>query len=129
MGAPVVHWQMLVKDPEKTAAFYTTVFGWRIDASNAMGYRRVQTGAPTTLDGGIWPSPPEGHNLVQLFIGVSSVAASVALAEAHGARTLIAPQHLPDGDEVAIMVDPLGMPFGLVARAGFSAMEQVDARG
>lgn len=120
MGAPVVHWQMLVKDPDKAAAFYTAVFGWRIDASNAMGYRRVETGAPASLDGGIWPAPPEGQNLVQLFIGVESVAGSVASAEAQGARTIIPPQRLPDGDEVAIMVDPLGMPFGLVARAGIS---------
>jgi predicted enzyme related to lactoylglutathione lyase len=120
MGAPVVHWQMLVKDPDKTAAFYTAVFGWRVDADNAMGYRRVETGGAASLDGGIWPAPPEGHNLVQLFIGVESIAASVASAVAHGAKTIIPPQHLPDGDEVAIMVDPLGMPFGLVARARVS---------
>jgi predicted enzyme related to lactoylglutathione lyase len=118
VSCPVVHWQMLVKDPDNTATFYRDVFGWKIDANNALGYRRVQTGGGESFDGGIWPSPPEGHNLVQLFVGVDSVDEYVARAEAQGARTLIPPQHLPDGDIVAIMVDPLGMPFGLIKKRG-----------
>ena len=27
VSCPVVHWQMLVKDPDKTATFYRDVFG------------------------------------------------------------------------------------------------------
>ena len=114
MSCPVVHWQMVVKEPEKVAKFYGDVFGWQIDANNPLGYRRVETGHAPRLDGGIWPSPPEGHNLVQIFIGVDSVEDYVRRAEAHGARTLIPPQHLPDGDVVAIMLDPAGMSFGLM---------------
>ena len=118
VNCPVIHWQMVVKDPDKVATFYGSVFGWQISANNALGYRRVETGGAAALDGGIWPSPPEGHNLVQLFIGVDSVEDYVARAEAHGARTLIPPQHLPDGDVVAIMIDPAGMSFGLTKVRG-----------
>jgi uncharacterized protein len=113
MSCPVVHWQMLSKDPDRTVAFYSRVFDWRVDADNALGYRRIQA-APNGIGGGIWPSPPEGQNIVQLFIGVESVADYVQRAEANGARTLIPPQQLPDGDALAIMIDPLGMPFGLM---------------
>ena len=45
MDCPVIEWQMLVKEPEKAAAFYGTVFGWTVDDNNALGYRRVSTGA------------------------------------------------------------------------------------
>jgi predicted enzyme related to lactoylglutathione lyase len=114
LGSPVVEWQMLVKDPEAAAAFYSGLFGWSVNADNALGYRRVSTGG--AFNGGIWPSPPEGHNLVQLFIGVSSVSESHRCAEQMGARTIVPPQKLPDGDELAIMLDPQGLPFGIVRK-------------
>jgi predicted enzyme related to lactoylglutathione lyase len=34
--APVVEWQMVVKDPEGAAAFYGNLFGWTIDSNNAL---------------------------------------------------------------------------------------------
>jgi uncharacterized protein len=113
MDCAVIEWQMLVKEPDKAAAFYRAVFGWTVDDNNALGYRRVSTGADG-INGGIWPSPPDGHNLVQLFIRVESVADYHQRAEQAGARTIVPPQQLPDGDELAIMVDPQGLPFGLI---------------
>ena len=73
IGCPVIEWQMLVKNPEAAASFYGGLFGWTVDSNNALGYWRIATGAAGGINGGIWPSPPEGHNLVQLFIGVESV--------------------------------------------------------
>lgn len=55
---------------------------------------------------------------MQLFVQVESVADYVARAERIGAKTIVPPQKLPDGDELAIMVDPLGLPFGLMGRSG-----------
>ncbi len=113
MGCPVIEWQLLAKEPEVAASFYAGLFGWTVDSNNALGYRRVQTGAGG-IDGGIWPSPPQGHNLVQLFIGVDSVPEYHMRAERMGAKTIVPPQKLPDGDELAIMLDPSGVPFGLM---------------
>ncbi len=112
MGCPVVEWQMLVKDPEAAVAFYGGLFGWTVDSNNALGYRRVSTGGNDGIRGGIWPSP--GHNLVQLFVGVDSVPEYHKRAEQLGAKTIVPPQKLPDGDELAIMLDPSGVPFGLM---------------
>lgn len=119
MSCPVIEWQMLAKDPEAAAAFYGGLFGWTIDSNNALGYRRVITGG-RGVNGGIWPSPPDGHNLVQLFVGVESVKEYHARAEQMGATTIVPPQKLPDGDELAIMLDPSGLPFGLVRKATVS---------
>jgi hypothetical protein len=116
MGCAVIEWQMLVKEPERAAAFYAGVFGWTVDADNALGYRRVTTKSADGINGGIWPSPPEGHNLVQLFIRVDSVPEYFRRAEQMGARAIVPPQTLPDGDELAIMLDPQGIPFGLVKK-------------
>jgi len=115
MACPVVEWQLIANDPEAAVSFYTGLFGWTVNDDNALGYRRVSTGAGG-LSGGIWPSPPNGHSLVQLFVSVDSVAEYHARAEKMGATTIVAPQKLPDGDELAIMLDPSGVPFGLVKR-------------
>jgi len=116
MGSPVVEWQILAKDPDKTAAFYTRLFGWRVDANNPLNYRRVLTNAGRGIDGGIWPSPPQGHAFVQLFVEVDDVSAYVKRGQDLGARVIIPPQQLPGGDEMAVMADTEGLPFALVRR-------------
>ena len=113
MGRPVMQFQIVAKDPDKTAEFYTTLFGWSIDANNAMGYRAVKTGSKDGIQGGIWPSPPEGHSMVQLFIEVEDVKATVEQAVQMGAKVIIPPQTLPDGDEMAMVLDPEGICFGV----------------
>jgi predicted enzyme related to lactoylglutathione lyase len=116
MGCPVTQWQILAKDPDATAAFYTSLFDWRVSSDNPLGYRRIDTGSSDGIAGGIWPSPPEGHGFVQLFVRVESVADHVARAERLGARVIVPPQHLPEGDVLAILQDPQGLPFGMVGR-------------
>lgn len=116
MGCPVVEFQMLSKDPEAAASFYGDLFGWTFDSNNPLGYRRISTGAADGIGGGIWPAPPDGHNLVQLFVRVDSVPAYHDRAVRMGAGTIVPPQKLPDGDELAILLDPSGVPFGLLSR-------------
>jgi predicted enzyme related to lactoylglutathione lyase len=51
--------------------------------------------------------------MVQLFIEVDDVPSHVEKAIRLGATVLIPPQQLPDGDELAILLDPVGISFGL----------------
>jgi predicted enzyme related to lactoylglutathione lyase len=118
MGQPVTQFQILAKNPDKAAKFYGDLFGWSIDSNNAMGYRVVQTGSGEGIQGGIWPAPPEGHAMVQLFVQVEDVKATVEKATAVGGKIIIGPQALPDGDEMAVILDSEGIPFGLMKRRG-----------
>ncbi len=113
MGQPVTRFQIIAKNPDKAAEFYGSLFGWTIDDSNAMGYRIVKTGSEEGIQGGIWPSPPEGHSMVQLFVKVDDVKSSVEQAKELGANVIIEPQTLPDGDQMAVILDPEGIPVGL----------------
>lgn len=117
MGQPVMQWQILAKDPDKVAEFYCQLFGWTVDADNALGYRMIDTGSERGIKGGVWPSPPEGHSLVQLFIEVDEMERSVERAVELGANVIIPPQKLPDGDELAIILGPEGVPFGIYKSA------------
>jgi predicted enzyme related to lactoylglutathione lyase len=88
-----------------------------VDSGNPLGYRTVDTGTREGIAGGIWPSPPEGHNFVQLFIQVDSVPAFLEKAERMGTRAIIPPQALPGGEVLAIVQDPQGISFGLMSRS------------
>jgi uncharacterized protein len=113
VGNPVSLFQIISKAPEDTAAFYGQLFGWKITADNAMGYRQIDTGSPDGIQGGIWPAPPQAVNSVQLFVTVPDVAASTQRAGEMGARVIIAPTTLPEGQTMAVLHDPHGMPFAL----------------
>lgn len=113
MGNPVMQFQLLAKNPDKQAEFYGQLFGWQVNANNALGYRMLETGATRGINGGIWPAPPEGQPMVALFIEVDDVAAQIEKASQLGATVVIPPQKLPDGDEMAYIVDPEGVPVGL----------------
>lgn len=113
MGNPVVQWQIVAKDPDAVTRFYSALFGWKVDANNALGYRAVTTGNGRGINGGVWPSPPEGHNLVQLFVEVEDIDAALAKATSLGAKIIVPKSELPDGDALAIVLDPAGLSFGM----------------
>jgi predicted enzyme related to lactoylglutathione lyase len=117
LGQPVVQWQILAKDPEAFLEFYKTLFNWTVSTDNPLGYREVCTGSDRGIQGGIWPAPPEGHAMVSLYIEVDDVAAAAQKASDMGAMVVVPPQVLPQGDEMAVIVGPEGIPFGLMKYA------------
>ena len=113
MNSPVVHWQMLSADPQATATFYRELFGWQVSSANGLGYRSIAADEGG-IGGGIWPAPPGAPEMVQLYVQVPDIDAALARIEALGGRTLLPRQVLPDGDAMALALDPLGRSFGLM---------------
>ena len=119
MPNPVMHWQILTKQPDKLEKFYSALFGWKISGDNKLGYRMVNTDSKEGIGGGLWPiSEKEGHSMVQLFIRVDDVKAHAQKAQSLGAHIVIPPQTLPGGDEMAVAVDPDGIPFAMFRSKG-----------
>lgn len=116
MPNPVVSWQIVATDPEGVATFYRDLFGWTLSVDNALRYRELRSGSGRGIDGGVWPAPPEAHTFVQLFVEVDDIDATIARAEARGAHVVVPRSALPDGDVMAVLVDPAGLAFGLRAR-------------
>lgn len=53
---------------------------------------------------------------MQLFIGVEDVEQAVADALRLGAKTIVPPSLLHDGDHIAVLQDPAGITFGVMRR-------------
>ena len=51
MGNPVVHWELMSKDPAKVSDFYAKTFGWKVSHRPEMNYRIVDTGAEGEMRG------------------------------------------------------------------------------
>jgi uncharacterized protein len=114
MGNPVVRWQIISPDPDATVSFYRQLFGWSVSQKNALGYRELTTGnGGVGMDGGVWPGPPQERPFAQLFVQVPDVAEYVNRATRLGAKTLVPVSALPDGDTVAVLLDPSGLSFAI----------------
>lgn len=118
MGNPVLRWQIITKDPERHSVFYRDVFGWDISADNALSYRQASSQDGRGIDGGFWPSPGDAPCFVQLFIEVDDVPAAVSRATDHGADVVMNPQHLPEGEVMAILRDCEGLTFSVFNSEG-----------
>ena len=78
---PVVHWEMVARDPDAQAAFYRRMFHWKIGDGDlkvvAAGLGAPQQG----LDGHIMGGPQPGF---VLYVQVADIGASTALASELG---------------------------------------------
>ena len=109
----VVKWQIITPQPDVVAAYYKRLFGWSVVDANALGYREMRSRGTRGVDGGVGPSPAGAPSFVRLFVEVADVGVAVAEAAQLGASVLVPRSVLPDGDIMAILVDPAGVSFGL----------------
>ena len=77
MGNPVVHWELMSKDPARVSAFYEKIFGWKIQHRPELNYRIVETGGDGGINGGILKPEREGPwpGNMTLYIAVDDLAA------------------------------------------------------
>ncbi len=108
---PVVHWEIVARDPERQAAFYRSLCHWEIGDGPFMAI-------PAGLGG---PEPgPAGHmrqgdrSGVSLYVQVRDLRASLDLAVELGGRIVAEPFDIPGGPTLAAIDDPEGVPLVLV---------------
>ncbi len=108
MGSPVVHFEIIGKDPRGLRGFYGDLFGWEFDTSGpvspavseAGNYGFVDTtttgsGIPGGVGGG---TAYEGHAM--FYVGVPDVEAALQKAEDLGGTRLLGPEPNPGTDLV-----------------------------
>src|SRR5205085_12104075 len=118
MGRPVVHFEVISKDGDAAQAFYASMFGWEIDASNPMKYGIVQREANVNGDGvgigggiGAGPEGYDGH--VTFYVQVPDVEAALAQAEQLGGSRMMGPEQVAEGVEIGLFGDPEGHSVGV----------------
>jgi predicted enzyme related to lactoylglutathione lyase len=119
MGQPVVHFEIIGKDPGELQRYYAELFGWEIEADNPMNYGLVQRDGNTNADGvgigggvGAGPDGYDGH--VTFYIEVPDVEAALAKAESLGGSRMMGPEQVMEDVEIGLFNDPEGHLVGVV---------------
>ena len=115
MGSPVVHWELMSKDPARLSAFYEKIFGWKVQHRPELNYRIVDTGGKGGINGGIMkpdrPEPWPGN--MTLYISVDDLAAYRKQVVAAGGKILVEEQEVAGMGSFTLFADPDGRMMGL----------------
>jgi predicted enzyme related to lactoylglutathione lyase len=123
MAQPVVHFEIIGKDPAKLRSYFGELFGWEFDTSSPVAeavsepldygfVNRITTGDGTGIPGGVGGgSGYENH--VIFYIGVPDVGAALLKAERLGGKRRMGPERAPTGLVVGHFTDPEGNLIGV----------------
>jgi predicted enzyme related to lactoylglutathione lyase len=123
-GSPVVHFEIVGRDYATLERFYSTLFGWKPDRSNPVGYGMITrednlSAAGIGIGGGIMAATEDtgladypGHST--WYVEVPNVEAALARAESLDGTRVMGPAPVPDGPTLGQLNDPEGHLIGLV---------------
>ncbi|WP_128430069.1 VOC family protein [Streptomyces cyaneus] len=109
--------ELLTRAPERAVEFYTTVFGWSVNASEhytQWGIEGADFGGMVTMDDK-FPHEVPAHWLP--YFAVLDVDMTAADATEAGGTILMEPTSVPDGPRIAVLRDPQGAVFGVYRAA------------
>ena len=115
MRNPVVHFEVLGRDPSALRQFYSEAFGWQLGPADdsPLQYSMVHQKEGGGIDGGIGKAP-QGPGHVTFYVGVDDAQAALESIERLGGKTVQAPIQVPGGVTFALFADPEGHVVGLV---------------
>jgi predicted enzyme related to lactoylglutathione lyase len=127
-GQPIVHFEIIGKDPEKLRTYYSKLFGWEFDTNAPVAEAISQSGnygfvnRNTTSDGTGIPGGVGGglgyDSHVIFYVGVPEVEAALQKAESLGGTRRMGPEKNPGANlVVAHFTDPEGHLIGLAGPA------------
>jgi predicted enzyme related to lactoylglutathione lyase len=115
MGRPVVHWELMSKNPARVSDFYAKIFDWKVQHMPELNYRIVDTGGEGGINGGIVKPEREGpwpENMV-LYVLVDDLAAYREKIVAAGGTIHVEEQEVPGMGWLCLFTDPEGRMMGL----------------
>jgi hypothetical protein len=127
MGQPVVHFEIIGKDPAKLRDYFGELFGWEFGlpspvsaaVSDPASYGfvdRMTTSDGTGIPGGVGGGAGYESHAV-FYVAVPDVEAALAKAESLGGKRLMGPERAPSGLVVGHFADPEGNLVGVAGLA------------
>ncbi|MCA9677535.1 MAG: VOC family protein [Kofleriaceae bacterium] len=110
MPTPLLHWELMVDDVERTRDFYRKVLGWTFSAEGPE-YTMIDAGAPP--GGGLMARPPGAPAALNVYFGVADLDRTLHDAVEAGARVIVPRTEIPPG-WFAMFLDLDGIPVGVM---------------
>jgi predicted enzyme related to lactoylglutathione lyase len=127
MARPVVHFEVIGRNPEQLRRYYGDLFGWTFDTPSPVAKEVSDAGCYGFIDlitsddgtgirGGVGGG--EGYDSHAMFyVGVQDVEAALQLAESLGGTRVMGPATSPNGLVVGHFKDPEGTLIGVAGVA------------
>jgi uncharacterized protein len=113
MSNQISWFEIIGGDAARLHGFYADLFGWKLQANNAMQYGLVSD-AEAGIGGGIGPDPEGGPGYVTVYVGVDDINAALEKAQQLGAKVVMPPTAIAELNvTVALFSDPAGHVIGL----------------
>jgi predicted enzyme related to lactoylglutathione lyase len=122
---PVIHFEIVGKDPEALGKFFEDAFGWTLNAHaypEGAGIEKYIIAMPTGeempegygINGGfgLVPEGYDGH--VTFYVRVDHVEEALKKVESLGGTRMMGPQRVPNGPTIGLFKDPQGHVVGVV---------------
>jgi predicted enzyme related to lactoylglutathione lyase len=125
MGQPVVHFEIIGKDPAQLRGFYGDLFGWQFDTSGRVSDAVSEpdnygftdgnlTGNGVGIPGGVGGGAGYDRHTI-FYVGVPDVEAALLQAERLGGTRRLGPARAPSGLVIGHFTDPEGNLIGLAS--------------
>jgi uncharacterized protein len=116
MANPFVHVELQTKDVAKAKAFYSALFGWKLEdmplPGGGGGYTMINVGEGT--GGGMFNNPdPNVPPFWLAYVGVDDVAVSTKRAKELGATVMQDVTQVGDFGKMSVLTDPTGAHIAL----------------
>lgn len=127
MSQPVVHFEIIGKDPAKLRSYYADLFGWEFQVGDAAteavsepgkyGFvDRFTTPDGTGINGGVGGGKRHERRVL-FYVGVPDVEAALQKAESLGGTRTLGPEGVPGALTVGQFTDPEGNLIGVACVA------------
>jgi predicted enzyme related to lactoylglutathione lyase len=127
MSRPVVHFEIVGRDPERLRHYFGQLFGWNFDVPSPVANEvsdpdsygfvdRVVSDDGAGIPGGVGGGPEYESHAV-FYVGVPNVEAALQRAEEFGGRRVMGPATSPNGLVVGHFTDPEGTLIGVAGVA------------
>jgi hypothetical protein len=127
MSHPVVHFEVVGKDPTRLRRYFSELFGWEFDVPSPVapevsepesyGFVNLVTSeGGTGIPGGVGGGPGYESHAV-FYVGVPDVEAALLRAEELGGTRVMGPATSPNGLVVGHFTDPEGTLMGVAGVA------------
>jgi hypothetical protein len=117
MGQPVVHFEVMGKDPGKLRSYFGELFGWEFEEPmGPVDYATLKN--PEGLAGGIGGVPEGYAGHVTFYVQVPDVEATLSQAESLGGSRMMGPDEVPGvGIVIGLFTDPDGHTIGVMSQS------------
>ena len=114
MANPVVHFEVIGKDPEKLRSYYGELFGWKFTEPMGPNYATLEN--PDGIGGGAGGGPEGYSGHVTFYVQVADAEATLAQAESLGGKRMMGPDEVPGiGITIGLFTDPEGHTIGVMS--------------